>query len=58
MDKDVWYIYTIYYYLTIKKEKKNLAIPAIGTDLKGIMLSEKKSRRKNTVYHIYVESKK
>ena len=46
MDKDVWYIYTIYYYLTIEKEKKNLAISAIGTDLKGIMLSEKKKQKK------------
>ena len=46
------YIYTIEYYLAIKKTP-NLSISAIWTDLKGIMLSEKKAEEK-ILYIIYM----
>ena len=59
MDKeDVVYIYNG---ILLSHKKKNEILPfaAMWMDLEGIMLSEIRQRKTNTVcYHLYVESKK
>ena len=53
----MWYIHTIEYYSAIKmNEILPFAITLI--DLEGITLSEVRQRKTNTVYQLYVESKK
>ena len=54
--KKMWYIYTMEYYSSIKK---NEIIPFAATwmDLEVIILSEVRQRKTNTIwYHLYVES--
>ena len=52
--KKLWYIYTMEYYSTIKKNEI-MPLAATWMDLEGIILSE----ISHTVsYHLYVESKK
>ena len=46
--KKMWYIYTMEYYSTIKKNE-NLPFTATWTDLEGIMLSEVSQRKTNAV---------
>ena len=46
--KDVIYIYTMEYYSTLKK-KDILPFATTWMDLKGIMLSEVRQRKTNTV---------
>ena len=56
--KKMWYIYTMEYYSTIKK---NEIMPFAATcmDLEIIILSEVSQKKTNiTCYHLYVESKK
>ena len=49
------YIYTMEYYLTIKN--KILPFTTTWMDIEGIMLSEIRQRKTNTIgYHLYVES--
>ena len=59
MDKEaVVYMYTMEYYLAIKN---NGILSSVATrmDLEGIMLSEIRQRKTNTLlYHLYVKSKK
>ena len=45
------------YYSAIKKNKI-LPFAVTWMDLEGIMLSEMGQRKTNTVYHLYVESKR
>ena len=56
----MWYLYTMEYYSTIKKEKnKILPFAATQKDLESIMPSDKSDRKTNaTWYHLHVESKK
>ena len=51
------YIYTMEYYLAIKKKNEILS-SATWVDVESIMLSEISHRKTNTVYHLYMESKK
>ena len=57
MDKQLWDIYTVQYYLAIKK-KKILPSVTAWVDLKNIMLSEisKSEKEKYHMFHSYVES--
>ena len=45
--KKMWYIYTMEYYLALKKNE-TLPFAATWTDWKGIMLSEVRQRKINT----------
>ena len=44
--KKLWYIYTVEYYLTVKK-KELLPFATVWMDLKSIMLSEMSQSEKN-----------
>ena len=57
--KQLWDIYTMEFYLAVKK-KKILPFPTVWMDLENIMLSEiSQSRMTNTIlFHSYVESNK
>ena len=49
--KKMWYVYTMEYYSAIKKNKI-LPFAATWMDLEGMMLSEIRQRKTNTVcYH-------
>ena len=50
MDKeDVVYVYTVEYYLAIKKNKEILPFVTTWMELEGIMISEISQRKTNTV---------
>lgn len=52
------YIYTIEYYSGLKKNKMKSFAKA-WMDLKGILISEVRQRKTNTIcFHLYMESKK
>ena len=51
MDKEDGYLYTMEYYSAIKKNEI-LPSAATCTDLKGIMLSEVRKRKANTVLNV------
>ena len=53
--KKMWYIYTMEYYLAIKKNEI-MPFAATWMDLEIIILSEVSQRKTNTLYHLYVES--
>ena len=55
--KKLWYMYTMEYYLAIKKNEI-LPFATVWMDLEDLMLSEVSQRKTNTIwYHLYVESK-
>ena len=55
--KKMWYIYTMKYYSALKK---NEIMPFAATWMNPeiSILSEVSQRKKNIMYHLYVESKK
>ena len=53
----VWYLYRIKYYSAIRKSEI-MSFAATWMDLEIIILSEVSQRKTNTIYHLYVESKK
>ena len=53
----MWYIYTMEYNSAIKKNEI-MPFEATWMDLEIITLSEVRQRKTNTIYHLYVESKK
>ena len=56
--KKMWYIYTMEYYLAIKKNEV-MALAATWIDLDIVILSEISQRKTNIIwYHLYVESKR
>ena len=53
----MWYVYTVEFYSAIFKNKI-IPFAATQTQLEMIVLSEVRTRKKNTMcYHLYVESK-
>ena len=48
VDKEVWYIYTIEYYLAIKKNEI-MPFAAKWMDIESFILSEVSQRRRNTI---------
>ena len=56
--KKMWYIHTMAYASGIKKDER-MSLAATWMDLEGIVLSEIRQRKTNSVCsHLYVESKK
>ena len=57
VDKKLWYVYTMEYYVTKKRKKETLPFAIARKDLEIIMLSEIASQRKtNTIWpHLYVD---
>ena len=56
--KKMWYIYTMEYYLAIKKNEV-MALAATWIDLDIVILSEISQRKTHIIwYHLYVESKR
>ena len=55
--KKMWYIYTVEYYLAIKKEKI-MPFAVTWMDLEIIILNEVRQRKPIIEYHLYVESLK
>ena len=55
--KQLWHIYTVEYYLGIKKKKKILPFATAWMDLENTMLSEISQSKTYTIwFHSYVES--
>ena len=55
--KKTWYIYTMEYYLAIKKNNI-MSFAAIWMDSEITIPSEVSQRKTNIIYHLYVESNK